>query len=180
MAWFIASSTSRHADQRDKRHHLLFLHEGVSEIGLAEQHLRAGGTRHASGLGQHADIFADQVLIHVRLVVLGIDGERCFRQRDRSDPDSAENRRPSPISPINLSKTLSTTNTCFSPMHRRLLSYAAAFDDRRGGVLQARGFIDNHRRIAGPRDDRALADGERRTGHGRAAGHHQERNRRDD
>ena len=40
FALAIASSTSRHADERHERHHLLDGHERVGLVGLAEQQLR--------------------------------------------------------------------------------------------------------------------------------------------
>ncbi len=52
----------------------------------------------------------------------------------------------------------------------------APFDDRSGGVVQAGGFIDDDRRIAGPGDDRPLLGGQGGPGHRGAAGHDQQRN----
>ena len=68
-----------------------------------------------------------------------------------------------------VSKIWATAKTCFSPMQSRLLSNAAALDDRLGRVFEAGGRIDDDRRIARPGDDRPLLARQGRPRHGRAA-----------
>ena len=53
----------------------------------------------------------------------------------------------------------------------------SADDDRLGGVLQAGGRVDDDRRIARAGDDRPPLAGQRRAGHGRAAGHDEQADR---
>ena len=62
-------------------------------------------------------------------------------------------------------------------MQSRLLSNAPPDDDRLGGVVQAGRGVDDDRRIARPGDDRPPLAGQRRPGHGRAAGDDQQLDR---
>ena len=162
----------RHADERDERHHLLVLDERV-----VERRSRRRGSASPAGrstpaaLRQHGGVLADQVLVHVELAVLRSGCEGAPRQRLdlRGVQHEAAVRAPSASSACR--RRSSTAKTCFSPMHSRLLSYAAALDDRRRPRSSRSGrLIDDDRRIARPGDDRPLLRRQRRPGDGRAAG----------
>ena len=119
------------------------LDEQVVGAGLAEEDLGPlRYTRRPRAFAEHRGVLADEVFVHVVVLVVAED-ERGLRQRLDLRWRSGGIRRGGRRLSISLSKTSATAKTCFSPMQSRLLSNAAPDDDRLRGVLQVR---PSHRR----------------------------------
>ncbi len=165
------------AHDRNKRHHLLFNYKGMILVGLAKQQIGTRGRVDACGSGQHRDILADQILLHMRTraaAAAAFEGKRRFGEpldgrRIQLERASATHGLNESIGDGGNDKDL------FFADAEQVVIEGRAFDDASGGAIKISGLVHDHRRIAGAARDDALAGFGGCLGNGGAAGNAQQR-----
>jgi hypothetical protein len=165
FALAMASSTSAAADEGHERHHLLDGYERVRFVGFAEQQHRSRRHGPPGAAGQYGGVLAHEVLGRRVVPVVADLDDRVAKSVRRSRGRSTAPHRPAPSLPSSASKTLIDDEHFLLGDAQQVVVVRGALDDAAGGAVQVGRFVDHHRRIAGPGNDRPLAAVQRRSSH---------------
>ena len=166
-----------HADNRDERHHLFLVHEGMLRIRFREQQLGAGRQVDARSLRQYRAILADEITVHTGMGAAAalpfLEGKRRLGEPFELRFVQLHGAVLGQLLHQFVGGVLQDKHFLFTNAQQIVIKSAAGNDGlrRAGGTA---GVIDKHRRIAGAGADGTLARLHGGFHHHRSAGDEQQ------
>ena len=167
-----------HAHDGNERHHLLFHHEGMILIRLAEQQIGIRRRVDAGRRGQHRDVLADEILLHVRA---GAASPAAFESecRLREPVDGRRVKLKCPCALHGSDERIGDRGDDEDFLladAEQVVVEGSALDDASRGAIEIGRLVDDDRRIARTAGDHALARLGRGLCHRRSASAAKQRN----